>query len=96
MNSPACRLLFDCYHVQISDGNLIPAMDAVWPDVAYVQVADNPGRLEPGTGEINYRSIFRHLREKRYAGIVGMEHGASARGREGERAVIDAYRAADA
>ncbi len=60
-----------------------------------MQVGDNPGRNEPGTGEINYRNIFRFLREKGYQGIVGMEHGNSRRGREGERAVIDAYIEAD-
>lgn len=95
VNSPALRILYDCYHVQVEDGNLIPAMDAVWPDVAYVQVADTPGRLEPGTGEVNYANVFRHLRAKGYAGLVGIEHGASRPGREGERALIDAYRAVD-
>lgn len=96
VNSPACKLLFDCYHEQINEGNLLPTMDAVWPDVAYVQTGDTPGRLEPGTGEINYRNVFRHLHRKGYAGLVGMEHGASRPGREGERALIDAYVAADA
>ena len=46
---------------------------------------------EPGTGEINYRNIFRHLRDKKYDGVVGMEHGNSLSGRKGEQAVIDAY-----
>lgn len=96
VDSPACKILFDCYHAQVTDGNLLPTLDAVWPDVAYVQVADTPGRLEPGTGEVNYSNVFRHLRAKGYAGIVGMEHGASQPGREGERALIDAYVAADA
>jgi hydroxypyruvate isomerase len=66
-----------------------------WDEIPYVQVGDNPGRNEPGTGEINYRNIFRHLHGKGYQGIVGMEHGNSKPGRAGERAVIDAYRAAD-
>jgi hydroxypyruvate isomerase len=96
VNSPACKLLFDCYHEQINEGNLLPTMDAVWPDVAYVQTGDTPGRNEPGTGEINYRTVFRHLHAKGYAGIVGMEHGTSKPGRAGERALIDAYIAADA
>jgi len=95
--SPACKILFDVYHQQITEGNLIPNFDAAWDEVAYVQVGDNPGRNEPGTGEINYRNVFRHLHRKGYTGIVGMEHGNSMRdSREGERAVIDAYRAADA
>ncbi len=96
VNSPACRLLFDCYHEQINEGNLLPNLDAVWPDVAYVQTGDTPGRLEPGTGEINYRNVLRHLYGKGYRGIVGMEHGTSKPGREGERALIEAYAAADA
>jgi hydroxypyruvate isomerase len=95
--SPACKILFDIYHQQITEGNLIPNFNAAWDEIAYVQVGDNPGRNEPGTGEINYRNVFRHLHGKGYTGIVGMEHGNSIRGtREGERAVIDAYRTADA
>ena len=96
VNSPACKLLFDFYHEQINEGNLLPTLDAAWSDVAYVQSGDTPGRKEPGTGEINYRNVFRHLHAKGYRGIVGMEHGTSRAGREGERAVIDAYVAADA
>ena len=96
VNSAACKLLFDFYHEQINEGNLLPTLDAAWSDVAYVQTGDTPGRKEPGTGEINYRNVFRHLHAKGYMGIVGMEHGASRAGREGERAVIDAYVAADA
>jgi hydroxypyruvate isomerase len=95
VNSPACKLLFDFYHEQINEGNLLPTLDAAWADVAYVQTGDTPGRKEPGTGEINYRNVFRHLHAKGYSGIVGMEHGSSRAGREGERAVIDAYVAAD-
>jgi hydroxypyruvate isomerase len=93
--SPSCKILFDIYHQQITEGNLIPNMNAAWEEVAYIQVGDNPGRREPGTGEINYRNIFRHIHSKGYQGVVGMEHGNSRQGREGERAVIDAYIAAD-
>ena len=84
------------YHQQITEGNLIPNFDAAWNEVAYVQVGDNPGRNEPGTGEINYRNVFAHIHGKGYTGIVGMEHGNSKRGRDGERAIIEAYVAADA
>jgi hydroxypyruvate isomerase len=94
--SPSCKILFDIYHQQITEGNLIPNFDAAWEEVAYVQVGDNPGRNEPGTGEINYRNVFAHLHQKGYTGIVGMEHGNSRQGVEGERAVIDAYVTADA
>jgi hydroxypyruvate isomerase len=96
VGSPACKILFDIYHQQITEGNLIPNFDAAWDEVAYVQVGDNPGRNEPGTGEINYRNVFRHLHSKGFDGIVGMEHGNSRTEKDGERAVIDAYRYADA
>ena len=95
VGSPSCKILFDIYHQQITEGNLIPNMNAAWDEVAYIQVGDNPGRREPGTGEINYRNIFRHIHSKGFTGVVGMEHGNSRQGREGERAVIDAYVAAD-
>ena len=93
--SPACKILYDIYHQQITEGNLIPNIDRAWDEIAYFQVGDNPGRNEPGTGEINYRNVFRHIHGKGFRGIVGMEHGNSTRGRDGERAVIDAYVAAD-
>ncbi len=95
VGSPSCKILFDVYHQQITEGNLIPNMDRAWDEVAYVQVGDNPGRREPTTGEINYVNVFRHLKGKGYEGIVGMEHGNSQPGREGERRVIDAYRGVD-
>ena len=91
VGSPSCRILDDLYHQQITEGNLIPNIDRAWKHIAYFQVGDNPGRNEPTTGEINYRNIFGHLRAKGFDGIVGMEHGNSREGREGERAVIDAY-----
>lgn len=95
VNSPSCKILFDIYHQQITEGNLIPNLNAAWEEVAYIQVGDNPGRREPGTGEINFRNVFRHIHSKGYQGIIGMEHGNSRQGREGERAVIDAYVTAD-
>jgi hydroxypyruvate isomerase len=96
VDSPSVKILFDVYHTQVNEGNIIPNIDLTWDEVAYVQTGDHPGRNEPGTGEINYRNVFRHLHQKGYAGIVGMEHGQSRPGKEGERAVIDAYVAADA
>ena len=95
VGSPSCRILFDVYHQQITEGNLIPNMDRAWEEIAYIQIGDNPGRKEPTTGEINYRNIFRHLHRKGFGGILGMEHGNSKSGAEGERAVIDAYRMCD-
>ena len=91
VDSPSCAILNDLYHQQITEGNLIPNIDRAWDRIAYFQVGDNPGRKEPTTGEINYRNIFRHLHRRGFDGIIGMEHGNSRPGREGEQAVIDAY-----
>ncbi len=95
VDSPACKILFDIYHQQITEGNIIPNIDQSWEEVAYFQMGDNPGRNEPGTGEINYQNIFRHIHDKGFSGVLGMEHGNSASGVEGEQAVIDAYVEAD-
>ncbi len=95
VNSPSCKILFDIYHQQITEGNLIPNFDQAWSEVAYVQVGDNPGRKEPTTGEINFAGVFRQLRAKGYGGVIGMEHGNSKPGADGERAVIAAYRSVD-
>lgn len=95
VGNPSCKILFDLYHQQITEGNLIPNIDLAWSEIAYFQVGDHPGRKEPGTGEVNYRNVFRHIHGKGFTGVVGMEHGNARPGREGERAVIDAYGAAD-
>ncbi|TDQ32621.1 hydroxypyruvate isomerase family protein [Zeaxanthinibacter enoshimensis] len=95
VNSPSCKILFDIYHQQIQEGNLIPNMERCWDEIAYIQIGDNPGRNEPTTGEINYRNIFRFLHQKGYSGILGMEHGNSKPGKEGELAVINAYKEVD-
>ena len=95
VGSPSCKILDDLYHQQITEGNLIPNIEMAWEEIAYFQVGDNPGRKEPTTGEINYKNIFRHLHNKGYKGIVGMEHGKSKPGKEGEEALIEAYRECD-
>jgi len=95
VGSPSCKILDDLYHQQVTEGNLIPNMDLAWDEIGYFQVGDNPGRNEPTTGEINYRNIFKHIYEKGYKGVLGMEHGNSKEGKEGERAVIKAYRQCD-
>jgi hydroxypyruvate isomerase len=96
VGSPSVKILFDIYHEQISEGNLIPNIDRAWDEIAYFQIGDNPGRNEPGTGEVNYKNVFRHVHGKGYTGVLGMEHGNSIAGADGERAVIEAYRAASA
>jgi hydroxypyruvate isomerase len=95
VNSPSCKILYDMYHMQRNDGQIITNMDLAWDEIAYLQIGDNPGRKEPTTGEMNYKNIFKHVYEKGYKGVLGMEHGNSAPGKEGEQAVIDAYRSCD-
>jgi len=95
VDSPSCKILFDIYHQQITEGNLIKNIDHCWEEIAYFQAGDNPGRKEPGTGEINYRNVFRHIHGKKFNGVIGMEHGNSKPGEKGETAVINAYRDAD-
>ena len=95
VNSPSCKILFDIYHQQISEGNLIPNMNKSWKEIAYFQIGDNPGRKEPTTGEINYYNVFKHIHSKGYKGILGMEHGNSQKGKAGEIQVIKAYREVD-
>lgn len=95
VSSSSCKILDDLYHQQITEGNLIPNMDMAWEEIAYFQVGDNPGRKEPTTGEINYKNVFKHIYKKGFTGVVGMEHGNSKPGKEGEKAVIEAYRACD-
>ncbi len=95
VNSPSCKILYDAYHMQRNEGNILQNIDRCWTEIAYIQTGDNPGRKEPGTGEMNYRNIFRHLFQKGYKGILGMEHGLSKPGKEGEIALINAYRQAD-
>lgn len=93
--SPSCKILNDLYHQQITEGNLIPNIDMAWEEIAAYHVGDTPGRKEPTTGEINYKNIFKHLYQKGYQGVLCMEHGHSLPGKDGERAVIEAYRACD-
>ena len=95
VNSPSCKILFDVYHQQIQEGNLIPNIKNCWDEIAYFQTGDNPGRKEPTTGEINFKNVFKFIHSKGYNGIIGMEHGNSMKGKTGERAVIDAYKASD-
>ena len=91
VNSPSCKILFDIYHQQIQEGNLIPNIEDTWDEIAYFQIGDNPGRREPTTGEINYKNVFKFIHEKGFDGILGMEHGNSIQGIEGEKALVDAY-----
>lgn len=95
VGSPSCKILFDIYHQQIQEGNLMPNMEKAWDEIGYFQIGDNPGRKEPTTGEINYLNIFKYIHSRGFNGILGMEHGNSQAGKDGEQKVIDAYKKTD-
>jgi hydroxypyruvate isomerase len=95
VNSPSCKILFDIYHLQKTEGNIIRNMDLTWDEIAYIQIGDNPGRKEPTTGEINYQNVFKYIHSKGFEGVLGMEHGNSMKGKDGELAVINAYKESD-
>lgn len=96
VGSPSCKILFDMYHMQRNEGNIIANINKCWEEIGYFQIGDNPGRNEPTTGEMNYKNIFKHIHSKGYRGILGMEHGNAQPGKEGEMALIKAYRESDA
>jgi hydroxypyruvate isomerase len=95
VKSASCKILFDMYHMQRNQGDMINNIDKAWEEIAYFQIGDNPGRNEPTTGEVNYKNIFKHIYNKGYKGVLGMEHGNSKPGKEGEQVLIRAYRESD-
>jgi hydroxypyruvate isomerase len=95
VNHPSCKMVDDLYHQQITEGNLIPNMDMCWDYIGTFHIGDNPRRLEPTTGEINYKNIFKHIYDKGFKGILCCEHGKSKPGKAGELAVLKAYREVD-
>jgi hydroxypyruvate isomerase len=95
VNRTSCKIVNDIYHQQISEGNIIPNIEAAWSEIAAFHCGDNPGRNEPTTGEINYKNVFKYIYSKGYTGVICMEHGRSIAGKEGEARVIQAYREVD-
>ncbi len=95
VNHPSCKIVNDIYHQQITEGNIIPNIDKCWDHIGAFHIGDNPGRKEPTTGEINYKNIFKHIYSKGYDGVLCCEHGKSKPGKEGELALIKAYREVD-
>ena len=99
VNSDSCKILFDIYHMQKTEGHIITNIDLTWSEIAYFQIGDNPGRKEPTTGEINYKNVFKYIydRSKKEGKnfVMGMEHGNSKPGKEGEEALIKAYLESD-
>ena len=96
VGSSHVRILFDIYHQQISEGNLINNIRRYYEWIGYFQVGDVPGRKEPGTGEVNWRNVFQAIHALGFKGILGMEHGLSVPGREGLLKCFEEYRRADA
>jgi hydroxypyruvate isomerase len=76
VNRPQLRMNLDLYHTQIGEGDLIRWCEKCLPWIGEVQVADNPGRCEPGTGEINYAAVAKGLKAMGYRGAIGMEANA--------------------
>jgi hydroxypyruvate isomerase len=95
VDSLSCKILFDMYHMQRNEGNIINNINKAWDEIGYFQIGDNPGRNEPTTGEMNYKNIFKHIYNKGYKGVLGMEHGNAFPGKEGEISLINAYRNSD-
>lgn len=73
IGSKNIKVLYDVYHMQIMEGNLIQTIRENMDAIAYIHIADVPGRYQPGTGEINFKNIIRTLRELNYDGMVGFE-----------------------
>jgi hydroxypyruvate isomerase len=73
VDSPNIRLLFDIYHIQVMEGNIIESLKKNLDVIGHIHVADVPGRHEPGTGEINYQTIANEIRKSGYSGYIGME-----------------------
>ncbi|MFC3876679.1 L-dopachrome tautomerase-related protein [Winogradskyella maritima] len=92
VNSPSIKLTFDMYHVQIENGNIINTFDQTFDEIAYIHMADNPGRSEPGTGEMNFVNILKHIYKSGYTGFIDMEHVSSIPGKEGEQNILDIYK----
>ena len=95
VNRPLCKIVDDIYHQQITEGNLIPNIEAAWSEIAAFHLGDNPGRNEPTTGEINFKNVFKYIYDHKYQGVLCMEHGMKGKGKEGEERIIQAYRECD-
>jgi hydroxypyruvate isomerase len=83
IGAPNVRLQYDIYHMQIMEGDLAPTIERLLPRIGHVQIADTPGRHEPGTGEINYPFVLGKLDALGYAGWVGCEYRPRAGTLEG-------------
>ena len=73
IDSPSIKINWDLYHMQLTEGNLIDELKSGMDQVGYIQIADVPGRNQPGTGELNYRFIFKEIKKMKYEGYIGLE-----------------------
>jgi len=77
------RVQYDVFHMQIMEGNLIQTIQENLPRIGHIQIADNPGRHEPGTGEINFTNLFRAIDEAGYDGWIGCEYTPAGKTEDG-------------
>ncbi|MCC6486122.1 MAG: TIM barrel protein [Candidatus Hydrogenedentes bacterium] len=91
VGSPNVKMLFDIYHQQITEGNVIRNLKANIAHIGHFHVADNPGRKEPGTGELNYKNIFKAIQDTGYDGYVALECGKIGTLDEALNRVLDCF-----
>jgi hydroxypyruvate isomerase len=96
VDSPNVRLIYDTAHVQALDGDAAGHLARVFDYIDIVQIADHPGRLEPGSGSIDFESILTELGRRGFGGLVELEHSWSQSGIEGERQGLESLRRLDA
>jgi hydroxypyruvate isomerase len=94
VGSPHLRMNLDLYHAQIGEGNLVELVRKAVPFIGEVQVADVPGRCEPGTGEVRWPFVARALADAGYEGVVAMEAWSSDPSVDGSLRALDAFREA--
>jgi hydroxypyruvate isomerase len=88
---PNVRLQYDVYHMQRTEGDLVTTLDAYWDLIGHIQIADVPGRHEPGTGEINYPFVLGHIARRGYQGAIGLEYNPSTARPEDSLAWLSEY-----
>lgn len=96
VGSPSVGLIFDTAHVQAMDGDVVRQLEKAWDHVAIVQLADTPGRVEPGSGQIDFAAVLDALRRRGFRGLVELEFGWSVTAVETEQAFIERLRRLDA
>lgn len=86
---PAVRLIFDTAHIQAMDGDILGHLDTAWDLIELIQLADHPGRTEPGVGELNFVRIIDEIERRGFKGPVELEHGWSAPGAERQERYLE-------